>query len=69
MEEIHPLTKWRATKGLTQHEAGAELGVTRWTINSIEVGRRNPSLELAKQISAATGIPKEALRPDVWERA
>jgi DNA-binding XRE family transcriptional regulator len=56
MSPKHPLAVWRETqaKPLTQ-EAFAELvGVKRWTINSIETGRRKPSRELIVRIKAAT---------------
>ena len=37
----------RTAKGLSQGELGAELGVSRQTINAIEQGRYLPSLPLA----------------------
>ena len=37
----------REAKGLSQGELAEELGVSRQTINSIEVGRYIPSLPLA----------------------
>lgn len=52
----HPLATWREaqTKPLTQ-KALAELVVCdRWTINSIETGRRRASRELASTIIKVT---------------
>lgn len=45
------LKVWRAKKDLTQEELAKELKVTRQTINAIETGRYDPSLELAFKIS------------------
>lgn len=45
------LKVWRAKKDLTQKELAKELGVTRQTINAIETGRYDPSLELAFKIA------------------
>lgn len=41
----------RAARGLSQATLGAELGVSRQTINSIEVGKYDPSLPLAIRIA------------------
>jgi putative transcriptional regulator len=41
------LRERREERGLSQAELGEAVGVTRQTINSIERGRYNPSLELA----------------------
>lgn len=41
------LRERRETEGLSQADLGAAVGVTRQTINSIERGRYDPSLELA----------------------
>jgi putative transcriptional regulator len=38
---------------ITQEELAEKVGVTRQTINSLEKGRYNPSLELAYKISKA----------------
>lgn len=45
------LKKLRAEEGLTQEELGREMGVSRQTINAIETGKYNPSLELALKLS------------------
>lgn len=42
----------RGTRGLSQGELAEAVGVTRQTINSIERGRYNPSLELAFKLGS-----------------
>lgn len=41
------LKVWRARRDMTQEELANEIDVSRQTINAIEVGRYNPSIELA----------------------
>lgn len=41
------LKVWRAKKDVTQEQLADEVGVARQTINAIERGRYDPSLELA----------------------
>ena len=41
----------REAKGLSQGELAGEVGVSRQTINSIEVGRYVPSLPLALKLA------------------
>nr|WP_264556240.1 helix-turn-helix transcriptional regulator [Halocatena marina] len=45
------LKKYRTERGLTQEDLAKSVGVTRQTINSIERGRYNPSLELAFKLA------------------
>lgn len=45
------LKVWRAKEDLTQEELANEVGVARQTINSIERGRYDPSLELAFELA------------------
>lgn len=45
------LKVWRAKEDLTQAELADEVGVARQTINSIERGRYDPSLELAFELA------------------
>jgi len=42
----------RAVKGLTQEDLAQALGVSRQTINAIEKGKYNPSLDLAFKMAA-----------------
>lgn len=41
----------RAERDITQADLAEAVGVSRQTINAIEVGRYNPSLELAFRLS------------------
>jgi len=50
----HPLTDYREQIGLSQREVARRVGVSRWTINSIEVGRRLPSLSLIARLVTVT---------------
>lgn len=45
------LRKYREASGLTQSELASAVGVTRQSINAIERGRYNPSLELALKLA------------------
>jgi putative transcriptional regulator len=42
----------RAVKGITQEDLAQALGVSRQTINAIEKGKYNPSLDLAFKLAA-----------------
>lgn len=46
------LMVWRAKRDLTQKELATEVDVSRQTINAIEGGRYDPSLELAFKLAA-----------------
>lgn len=46
------LKVWRAKSDVTQAELGEAVGVSRQTINAIERGRYDPSLELAFKLAA-----------------
>lgn len=46
------LKVWRAKADVTQAELADALGVSRQTINAIERGRYDPSLELAFRLAA-----------------
>lgn len=63
----HPLATWREAQNLTQEAFADRVGSTRWTINSIETGRRRAGRELAATIIKATDyqVSFEALM--AWE--
>jgi putative transcriptional regulator len=42
---------------MTQQELADKVGVTRQTINAIELGKYSPSLEVAFGIAAALAVP------------
>jgi putative transcriptional regulator len=44
-------------KEMTQQELADKIGVTRQTVNAIELGKYSPSLEVAFQIADAFGVP------------
>ncbi|MFB6165907.1 MAG: helix-turn-helix transcriptional regulator [Haloarculaceae archaeon] len=55
------LRERREAAGLSQADLGAAVGVTRQTINSIERGRYDPSLELAFRLARYFGCSIEEL--------
>ena len=61
MELKNNLKEVRQQKGLTQEELGANVGVSRQTIISIERYRYKPSLELAMKIARKLDINTEKL--------
>ena len=46
-----------ATGDMTQQALADRIGVTRQTVNAIELGKYSPSLEVAFRIAAAFGVP------------
>ena len=44
---------------MTQQQLAQRVGVTRQTINAIELGKYSPSLEVAFRIAAVFGVPLE----------
>ncbi len=44
---------------MTQQELADRIGVTRQTVNAIELGKYSPSLEVAFRITAVFGVPLE----------
>jgi putative transcriptional regulator len=42
--------------GMTQQELAERVGVTRQTVNAIELGKYSPSLEMAFQIADVFGV-------------
>jgi putative transcriptional regulator len=42
---------------MTQQELADKIGVTRQTVNAIELGKYSPSLEVAFRIAAVFGVP------------
>ena len=52
---------YRAMRNMTQEELAGQLRVTRRTINSIEGGKYNPSIEVAFRMAQLFDIPVEEL--------
>lgn len=46
---------------MTQLELATQIGVTRQTVNAIELGKYSPSLEVAFRIAAIFAEPLEAV--------
>jgi putative transcriptional regulator len=46
-------------KEMTQQELADKIGVTRQTVNAIELGKYSPSLEVAFRIADVFGVPLE----------
>jgi putative transcriptional regulator len=46
---------------MTQQQLGQRIGVTRQTLNAIELGKYSPSLEAAFRIAEVFGVPLEAV--------
>jgi putative transcriptional regulator len=44
---------------MTQQELAERIGVTRQTVNAIELGKYSPSLEIAFRIARVFGVPLE----------
>jgi len=52
---------FRAMRNMTQEELAGQLRVTRRTINSIEGGKYNPSIEVAFRMTKQFNVPVEEL--------
>ena len=61
---INRVRELRLDRRLTQVELAAQLGVSRQTVNSIEVGRYIPSLPLALALARFFGMSVEAIFDD-----
>jgi putative transcriptional regulator len=55
------LREYREREGLSQGDLAEAVGVTRQTINAIERGRYDPSLELALKLAAHFDCDVEGL--------
>jgi putative transcriptional regulator len=44
---------------MTQQDLAERIGVTRQTVNAIELGKYSPSLEVAFRIARVFGVPLE----------
>lgn len=64
---IEQLRKYRATNGLTQHDAAQQVGVARETWAFWEAGTRKIGRSKLPLVAETTKIPKRELRPDLAE--
>lgn len=62
----HPLAAYRKKSGLTQTALAGAIGISRWTINQIEMGRYTPSIQMCLDIEGKTGVSRAELRPDLY---
>ena len=53
---------------MTQQELADRIGVTRQTVNAIELGKYSPSLEVAFRIALVFGVPVEKVFQYTGER-
>ncbi len=54
------IRKLRFERGeMTQQQLAERIGVTRQTVNAIELGKYSPSLEVAFRIAAVFNVPLE----------
>jgi len=61
MSVKNDLKVYRAKHDLTQEELAIEMGVSRQTINAVETGKYNPSLELALKLADRFDVPIEEI--------
>ena len=53
---------------MTQQELADRIGVTRQTVNAIELGKYSPSLKVAFRIALVFGVPLEEVFEYTGER-
>ncbi|MFS0562882.1 helix-turn-helix transcriptional regulator [Terribacillus sp. 179-K 1B1 HS] len=61
MKVINRVRELRQQRSITQVKMAEDLAITRQTINAIEKGKYNPSLELALRMLAYFDVPMEQL--------
>jgi DNA-binding XRE family transcriptional regulator len=54
--EIHPLTAWRKSAGLSQAELAEKAGIRPATLSDIEGGKIDPRLSTMKALASALGV-------------
>lgn len=63
---VHPLRAYREKESLSQDDLAARLGVSRQMIGLIESGNRRVAAESVLDWESKTGVPRHALRPDIY---
>lgn len=67
MSKPHEILRdWRLKQGLSCAEIAKKLGVAETTVRSLENGHRPITAERAVAIENVIGIPRHALRPDLY---
>lgn len=69
MDKQTAFSDFRKTKGLTLDGVAALFGVDRTTILRWEKGEPPVPIKRLDEIEEITGIPRRALRPDVFGKA
>ena len=64
-----PLIAWRKRQRITGEEVADQLGVTKTTYHRWERGDYSIPAKHLSSIEAVTGIPRQRLRPDIFEDA
>lgn len=68
MVKLSPLTTYRASRRLTLEKFADMAGVNKSTVLRWEAGTTPIPLDRLEKLELITGIPREQLRPDVFER-
>jgi DNA-binding XRE family transcriptional regulator len=61
------LADWIRDHGENMAALGRSVGLSRSAIFHIVKGTRKPSIPVMRELSRVTGIPREKLRPDLYE--
>ena len=59
----------RRERGLSQERLAARAGLTTWTINRLEAGKINPTLQTVQRVADALGVEIVDLFPRTKELA
>lgn len=64
-----PLKAYRDEKDLSQQQLADKLGVSRAMVSMLEVGGRPYTADMCLLIEKRLRIPRERMRPDLFEKA
>lgn len=64
----HPITAYRSSNRLSLSQFAERVGVSRSYACQWETGARRVPAERAVEIERLTGIPREQLRPDLFQK-
>lgn len=67
-KRTHPLRAFRLQKKLSCEDLGKKLNIAATTVRSYENGNRTISGDFALTIEEKLGIPREQIRPDLFQR-
>lgn len=65
----NPIREYRLNNGIQQQTLAALFGISKGDLSRWESGKRAIPILKCSAVSKATGIPREVLRPDVFEAA